>query len=99
MSFYNLAGFRAGTCYEYSVFNILARKKLKLKERPLIAMEQAIKKKSLDISDFFDTFVCLSDICKKHSGNFVFLWHNNNFKTPEWKEYAKKYEDILKIIS
>ena len=32
-------GFRGGTCYEYSVFNSLSRKKLKLKEMPLTVME------------------------------------------------------------
>jgi len=35
-------GFRCGTCYKYSVFNILTRKKLKLKEMPLEVMEGSL---------------------------------------------------------
>jgi len=39
MGYHDKEGFRCGVCYDYSVFNILTRKKLKLKERPLIVME------------------------------------------------------------
>ena len=35
-------GFRCGMCYEYSIFNILTRKKLKLKEIPLEVMEGSL---------------------------------------------------------
>ena len=35
-------GFRCGTCFEYSVFNIHKRKKLILKEKPLIVMDGGI---------------------------------------------------------
>jgi len=31
-------GFRHGVCYEFSMFDFLGRKKLKLKQRPLIVM-------------------------------------------------------------
>ena len=39
LSFADKEGFRCGVCYEYSVFNILTRKKLNLREKPLIVME------------------------------------------------------------
>ncbi len=39
LNFPDKEGFRCGTCYEFSVFNILTREKLKLKEHPLIVME------------------------------------------------------------
>ena len=35
-------GFKCGTGDEFSVFNILTRKKLKLKERPLIVMDSGL---------------------------------------------------------
>lgn len=41
LSYVDKEGFRCGVCYPYSVFNILTRKKLKLKERPLIVMERS----------------------------------------------------------
>jgi len=99
MGYSNDGGFRVGTCYEYNVFNILTRKKLNLKERPLIAMEQAIRKKSYNKTDFFDRFIELSNTCKKYSGNYVFLWHNSNLFTPEWKEYAVDYNKLINYIS
>ncbi len=39
LSYADKEGFRCGASYEYSVFNILTRKKLKLKEMPLEVME------------------------------------------------------------
>ncbi len=99
MGYSNDGGFRAGTCYEYNIFNILTRKKLNLKERTLIAMEQAIRKKSCNKTDFIDKLIELSNTCKKYSGNYVFLWHNSNFFSPEWKEYAAEYTKLISIFS
>ena len=46
-------GFRCGICYPYPFFNVLEKKELKLKIRPLIVMEGALlqydKEKSLDL--------------------------------------------------
>ncbi len=88
-------GFRAGTCTEYSVFNILTRKKLNLKERPLIIMEQAAVKKYPDKEVFFGKFADLKEVVKKYKGNFVILWHNNNFNVTEWEDFKDVYEKII----
>lgn len=79
-------GFRCGTGKEFSVFNILTRNKLKLKERPLICMdgtlfnycEMTTKEAILEILKFF-----------KHN-SFTILWHNS---------YCKKMYIYDKIIS
>ena len=99
ISFINNAGFRAGTCFEYPVFNILTRKKMNLKEQPLIVMEQALIKKYPDKNDFFNKIIALKDTVKKYKGIFVVLWHNNNFNIPEWEEYKKIYENIISEIN
>lgn len=41
LSFADKEGFRCGTYYGYSVFNILTKKRLKLKEYPLIVMDSS----------------------------------------------------------
>lgn len=96
--FRNYVGFRAGTCYEYSVFNILSRKKLKLKEIPLIIMEQALVKKYSEKESILGKFATLKQLIKKYKGNFVILWHNNNFNIPEWENFKPLYEKIITEI-
>ncbi|NOZ34857.1 MAG: hypothetical protein GXO80_06125 [Chlorobi bacterium] len=96
--FINNVGFRSGTCYEYSVFNILTRQKLVLKERPLIFMEQAARKKYPDKELFFSKFAVLKNSVKKYEGNFVILWHNNNFNIDEWEDFKKIYERIIRTL-
>ncbi len=99
IGFINNVGFRAGTCSEYSVFNVITREKLKLKEQPLIVMEQALIKKYPDKNDFFDKIIAMKDTVKKYKGIFVVLWHNNNFNIPEWEKYKKIYEKIIAEIN
>ena len=95
MGYVNHVGFRAGTCYEYSVFNILTRKKLNLKEQSLIVMEQALIKQYSDRNKFYNKIIALKDIVKKYNGTFVILWHNNNFNVDEWSEYKDVYENVI----
>jgi len=98
MGFNNDGGFRCGTCYEFTVFNLLTRKKLKLKEQPLIAMENAIKSKYLKPEIVHQKINELKLITQKYKGTFVLLWHNSNFNVIEWKDYKEIYIDIVKNI-
>jgi hypothetical protein len=86
-------GFRCGTCSSYSVYNILTRKKLKLKETPLILMEKTLMNYQKDVStdDFLKKSSELVDTTKKYNGKFVFLWHNSSFDRKMYtKEFYKK---------
>lgn len=93
------AGFRCGTCYEFSVFDILERKRHKLKEYPLITMEGTLvqyEKLSLNkVEESIEKFV---SIVKKYRGNFVFLWHNSSFVFNDWKPYKNIYERVIKNV-
>ncbi len=95
IGFMSDAGFRSGTCYEYPVFNILTREKLKLIERHLIIMEQALAKKYPDKNDFNKKIIELKDTVEKYKGTFVILWHNNNFNVDEWEGYRDIYEKVV----
>ena len=95
MGYSNDGGFRCGVCYEFNVFDILKRQKLNLKERPLIVMEVALRQKYNSTDEFIKNFIALKKKVKQYNGQFVFLWHPNNFNTPYWTEYAKFYENIL----
>jgi hypothetical protein len=90
-------GFRCGTCYEYPVFDFIKRKKLSLKEYPLILMEasflayQSVSPQYMEQNTFQ-----LIDKVKKYKGNFVYLWHNSSFNIPSWKPFQYVYENVLK---
>ncbi len=91
----NSGGFRAGTCFEYPVFDIENRKQLNLIERPLIFMETVSRKKYPHKNNFINHFYYLKNITKKYKGNFVFLWHNSNFNTYLWKDFNNFYTKIF----
>lgn len=72
------AGFRCGTCYEYRVFDLLARRPLALRERPLTVMEMAV----IDADGgprglSFETVERLRERCRMFGGDFNLLWHNS----------------------
>jgi hypothetical protein len=91
-------GFRCGTCYEFSVFDVIKREHLDLVERPLIAMDATlIKSQGLKPSEVVSRIEKLVGITRKYNGKFVFLWHNSSFNMPPWNEYHAAYERILEV--
>ena len=87
-------GFRSGTCYEYSIYNILSQKKLNLKEKPLIVMD-ANSIDMLQPDEMEKNILMLIGQVEKYKGEFVLLWHNSSFNTVKWKKYKKVYENII----
>jgi hypothetical protein len=85
MGYADHAGFRCGTCYEYPAFDPTEGKALKLRIRPLIAMEHTVIAKGYmglgTGSRAFDKFTQLKDACKAVNGTFTLLWHNNQLAT------------------
>ncbi|GAA4311577.1 polysaccharide deacetylase family protein [Compostibacter hankyongensis] len=81
LSFAEHAGFRSGVCYEYSMYDLSKRRKLCIKERPLIAMEcSVISKKYMNLGyseEALKTFQLLKKQCALYQGNFILLWHNS----------------------
>ena len=98
LSYADKEGFRCGVCYEYSVFNILARKKLKLKEKPLIMMEGSFftYQSDVPVSEMEKKIMKLMQTVKKYNGDFVFLWHNSSFGDNNRKSL---YHIILKAYA
>lgn len=100
LSYADKEGFRCGTCYEYSVFNILTRKKLNLVESPLIVMEGSFVSYQAVTCGYMEEKINeLLKRVKKYNGNFVFLWHNSSFNHSVWKEYEDIYYRIINQYS
>lgn len=94
MNYADRDGFRCGICYEYSLFNILTREKLKLKEKPLIVMDA----NSIDRLSPVEMEYYIQELIakvKKYKGEFVLLWHNSSYNTAKWKKYKSVYENII----
>ncbi len=92
--FENGNGFRCGVCYPFSVFNILTREKLNLKERPLIFMDASVVDKYTpnQMEDEIFSLICQVE---KYQGEFVLLWHNSSYNTIKWKKFKKVYEKAI----
>ena len=77
-------GFRAGICYQYPVFDLLERTKLRLIERPLLFMETSMLTPDCSDADAHRLVECIvkySAICRMHDGDLTILWHNSNLRS------------------
>ena len=93
------AGFRCGTCWPFPVFNFLTRQPLKLKEIPLTLMEGTfLNYLKLSPEEMMAETVKIFNRVKAYNGTFVLLWHNSIIDLPEWKPYAKVYEQFFELI-
>ena len=96
MCYENDGGFRCGIAREYPVYDVFARKQLSIREQPTIVMELALQRASSGVPEFEQKFIELKKIVEKYKGQFVFLWHPDNFEKAEWENYKSVYSKILK---
>lgn len=89
-------GFRCGTCREYGAFDPVRRAALRLRIRPLVAMEctvMAERYMGLGCSPAArDEFLRLKRACRAVGGSFTLLWHNSELATEESRAL---YEEVL----
>ena len=85
MGYSDLPGFRCGTCYAYPVYDCIERKKLKLREKPLIVMDATLVHylKSVELTGLN----ALKEECKKHGGEWLTIWHNDLVGHPLLKDF------------
>jgi hypothetical protein len=97
------AGFRAGICHSFPVFNVFTRQKIQLRERPLIAMEtgfflnreELVDADNLSPEYFHRQWTALRDTVRRYHGEFVFNWHNSSIVTPRWQPYVPTLREVL----
>lgn len=98
LGFADHVGFRTGVCYEYPVFHLPSRQRLKLRERPLIVMEQSLLYEDYmkaSHAEAYDKTIRLAQICKKFQGDFTLLWHNDKLIESKDREL---YRSIVEAI-
>ena len=79
------------------VFNILSKKKLALREKPLTIMDATLAvAQNQSPQQAAATIDYYLDKVKRYSGEFVFLWHNSSFEYLVWKDYRWVFEHTLR---
>jgi hypothetical protein len=94
LSFAEHAGFRCGTCHEFTTFDLTLGRALRLREQPLIAMEVSLLQpyhQGLSYEQAREYFDRLKERCRSARGQYVFLWHNSRFPSGrDWELYQRQ---------
>lgn len=97
LGFHYQEGFRCGTGDQFSVFDFLNRKQLRLKERPLIVTDVAVRKNSqnsyVKAIERIQYFIAIG---KKYNTGITLLFHNNSF-IGEYEGFDIIYKDGLNL--
>jgi len=72
-------GFRCGVCREFPAFNVTTREQLRLRERPLVVMDETLfGYMALEWRPALEKILKLRDTCRRLEGDFTLLWHNSS---------------------
>jgi hypothetical protein len=86
-------GFRCGTSYEFTMYNLVNRQPFRLKQRPLIVMECTIIDASYESLGYSEKSMERFKEFKKRShaynGTYTLLWHNSSFTNKQDKIFYK----------
>jgi hypothetical protein len=83
-------GFRCGICRSFPVFNILTGNMLRLREKPLVAMDVTLAQyRRYSPETAFEKLQALRSQVARHGGEFVLLWHNSSWNTYFWAEWQE----------
>ncbi|MBC8329500.1 MAG: polysaccharide deacetylase family protein [Planctomycetes bacterium] len=97
LTFADHAGFRAGTCFEFQLYDLEGRTPLDLRERPLVVMEWSIiDTQYMGLGYTAESLAEMRrfrEVCRQYGGDFTLVWHNSSFEN-EWCESA--YRELLK---
>lgn len=94
-------GFRAGACFDYTVFDVLERRELSLLERPLVVMEAALfgstSPHNLAYPDQAGLAVVedMADTVRAYGGNLTLLWHNSSLIT---RKQQRLYRAVIEAL-
>lgn len=90
LSFAETSGFRSSCCYEYPLYDLVARQPLPVIENPLTVMDGSLlqpKYLGIDSNDeAVDYIWSIKNQCIKYGGTFTLLWHNSSLTSDFEKE-------------
>lgn len=97
LGFAERVGFRSGTCREHPVYDLVERRTLALRERPLIVMDASLfGYMGLDVAEAARRTREIVGICRRHAGDAVVLYHNDTVAGARPQgEYRELVEDLV----
>jgi peptidoglycan/xylan/chitin deacetylase (PgdA/CDA1 family) len=98
LGFADHIGFRAGTCREFPTFDLLERRALRLRERPLVVMDATLfGYQALHPDLAASRAQDIVDACRRHRGDAVLLYHNDTLNGTRLRaHYQDLVEDLLR---
>ena len=91
-------GFRRGTCLPYTLFDLSTNTETSVVEMPLIAMESTLfNRRNYSLEAAITASERLIEICQKHGGVYVGLWHNTLWDEDEFPGWGDHFTSCLSI--
>ncbi len=89
-------GFRCGICNSFPVFQFQTRQVLRLREKPLLAMDVTLAQyRNYQPEEAWDRLRDLRRQVVRHGGEFVLLWHNSSWNTYFWAPWQTLYREFV----
>ncbi len=98
MGYADVAGFRLGVCHPMPLFDPIKMQPMGIAEHPLIVMDNTLSDaKYMNLSEEEALAYCtrLMDETRKHSGEFVMLWHNTTLAGASGGYHPRLYRRLL----
>ncbi len=96
LGFAERIGFRAGTCREYPVFDLVERRRLAVRERPLVVMDATLLEyMHLAADEAAARTRGVVDVCRRHGGDAVVLYHNSTLPEPRMRRHYRELVEEL----
>ncbi len=97
LGFADLPGFRAGTCHEYPLFDVLDHRRLELRERPLLVMDGTLfEHLALSLEEATRRIRVIVNASRHHRGDAVLLFHNT---TVAGTRQGAHYRELIGALS
>jgi hypothetical protein len=100
MGYPSKMGFRAGMCSPFFFYDLDYDTPTSLRVFPFYVMEATmvyyLDESPLNAMKYFRKYI---DLCKKHNGTFVSLWHNDSLsETGKWKGWSEIYTQMVDYV-
>lgn len=96
LGFADNVGFRAGTCREFPVFDLVESRRLRLRERPLLMMDKTmLQDLALDPDQAVARARLIGETCRRHRGDAVMLYHNSSLPGARMRAHYDHLVDEL----
>lgn len=96
LAYADIPGFRCGTSREFTMYDVVERRVMKLKQRPLVLMETTVVAAHYQGLGYTNAALKQMLILKERGlsigGEFTLLWHNSSFEEPAAKRI---YKDLI----